>query len=146
MSINLRKSRVKDTVAWIKYPELDGFEVKIKYLSKKDLLALGKRCTVKQMDVQNPGQTKEDIDQDQYRKLVAKEVLLDWKGLTIAGAKVLISLGEDFDDAEEVEATEDNKKLLLEESINFDSWFQNVMSSLTHFRAKKTEEELDNLN
>ena len=147
MAINLKEIVKKETIAWIEYPKIPGFEVKIKYLSKKDLMTLANKCSVKKMDKANPGNFKEEIDLNKYRDIIAREILISWRGLTVrSAAENLIPIEYTEENAEEIiEPTLDNKKAVLEYSAEFDVWINNIMTQLSIFQSSKEQEEVDNI-
>ena len=61
--MDLKSLMVDKKSAWVEYPGLDGFEIEVVNLSRKELLALRKKCTTTKFD-RKTRQAVENIDDE----------------------------------------------------------------------------------
>ena len=60
------KSLMVDTKStWVEYPGLEGFEVQVVNLSRKELVALRKKCTTTKFD-RRSRQPVENVDEEKF--------------------------------------------------------------------------------
>ena len=81
--MELKSLLVDSKTTWVEFPGLDGFEVELANLSRKELVALRKRC------VQNKFNRKtrafeETLDEVKFVKEFAESTVKGWKGLYLA--------------------------------------------------------------
>ena len=77
------KSLLVDTkTTWVEFPGLDGFEVELANLSRKELVALRKRCTQNKFN-RKTRQFEESLDEDKFIKEFNSATVKGWKGLKL---------------------------------------------------------------
>ena len=77
------KSLLVDTkTTWVEFPGLDGFEVELANLSRKELVSLRKRCTQNKFN-RKTRQFEESLDEDKFIKEFTSATVKGWKGLKL---------------------------------------------------------------
>tara|TARA_R100001463_G_scaffold412_1_gene1830 strand:+ start:356 stop:799 length:444 start_codon:yes stop_codon:yes gene_type:complete len=135
--MELKSLLVDSKTTWVEFPGLDGFEVELANLSRKELVALRKRC------VQNKFNRKtrafeETLDEVKFVKEFAESTVKGWKGLKLSYLEDLLLVdlkGQDPDN--ELDWTQENAEQLVENSTEFDNWLNEVVFDLDNFRTKK---------
>ena len=80
------KSLLVDTkTVWVEFPGLDGFEVELANLSRKELVALRKRCTINKFNRKTRA-FEESLDDDRGMLFVFKEE--DYHGMWMKNTKI----------------------------------------------------------
>ena len=135
------KSLIVDSKStWVEFPGLDGFEVELANLSRKELVNLRKRC------VQNKFNRKtrafeETLDEDKFVEEFSKSTVKGWKGLKLGYLEDILLVDISGQDPEMLmDYSEENAKLLVENSQDFDNWLNEVVFDLENFRTQKQEE------
>ena len=77
------KSLLVDTkTTWVEFPGLDGFEVELANLSRKELVSLRKRCTQNKFN-RKTRQFEESLDEDKFIKEFTSATVKGWKGFKL---------------------------------------------------------------
>ena len=130
------KSLLVDTkTTWVEFPGLDGFEVELANLSRKELLALRKKCTQSKFNRKTRA-FEESLDDEKFVKEFSQSTVKGWKGLKLEYLEDLLLVdltGKNKD--EELDFTEDNALQLVENSTEFDNWLNEVVFDLENFRT-----------
>ena len=66
--MNLEELMVDSKAAWMDYPGCDGFEIQVANLSRKELIAMRKKCTTSKWDRKNRIMD-ETLDEEKFVKL-----------------------------------------------------------------------------
>lgn len=121
--------------AWIEFPGCEGFEVEAANLSRKELVALRKRC-IKTKYNRRDHQAEEDLDEDKFVAEFTKATVKNWKGLKLKYLEdlILVELG-DNDPESLLEFTLENAEMLVQNSTEFDNWVNEVVFDLANFRG-----------
>ena len=133
--MELKSLLVDSKTTWVKFTGLDGFEVELANLSRKELVALRKKCTSQKFNRKTRG-FEESLDDDKFVKEFTNSTVKGWKGLQLGYLEdlVLVDLkGQDATTA--LEYTEENALLLVENSSEFDNWLNEVVFDLDNFRT-----------
>ena len=122
--------------AWIEFPGCDGFEVEVVNLSRKELMALRKRC-VKTKFNRTTHQAEEELDDNKFIHEFTKATVKDWRGLKLKYLEelILVELGDNDPEADLVFDLE-NAESLVQNSTDFDNWINEVVFDLANFRGK----------
>ncbi len=132
------KSLLVDTkTAWIDFPGLDGFELELANLSRKELVALRKRSVTNKFD-RKTRIFNEELDETKFVDEFTEATIKGWKGLKLKYLEDLILVdlkGKNPED--EMPYTHENAKVLVENSTEFDNWLNEVVFDLEHFRSKE---------
>jgi len=133
--MELKKLMVDTKSAWMDYPGLDGFQVEVVNLSRKELTALRKRCTTTKFD-RKTRQPVENLDEDKFVSEFSSASVKGWKGLTLRHLETLILIDTgDQDPESEVNYSVDNAEVLVTNSAEFDTWLNEVVFDLDNFRG-----------
>jgi hypothetical protein len=133
--MELKSLLVDSKTTWVEFPGLEDFEVELANLSRKELIALRKRCTANKFNRKTRG-FEEILDDDKFITEFTKATVQSWKGLKLKYLEdlVLVELGTN-DPETLMEYSEDNAKHLVENSNEFDNWLNEVVFDLEHFRS-----------
>jgi len=134
--MKLEELMVDTKSAWIEFPGCDGFEVEVANLSRKELVALRKRC-IKTKYNRRDHQAEEELDEDKFVHEFTKATVKDWKELKLKYLEdlILVELG-DNDPESLLEFTLENAEMLVQNSSEFDNWVNEVVFDLANFRGR----------
>ena len=133
--MELKSLLVDSKTTWVEFPGLDEFEVELANLSRKELVALRKKCTQQKFNRKTRA-FEETLDDDKFVKEFTNSTVKGWKGLQLSFLEdlVLVDLkGQDTSTL--LEYTEENALLLVENSSEFDNWLNEVVFDLENFRT-----------
>ena len=135
--MELKKLVVNVKEVWVDFPGLSGFKIKIANLSRKELLALRKRCTTQKFD-RKTRQLTEVLDEDKFIVEFTEAVVKSWEVLTLAHLETLLLIDtEGKDMEEELPYSKDNAEVLVSSSTEFDTWLNEVVFDLDNFRSQR---------
>ena len=135
--MDLKSLLVDSKTAWVDFPGLDGFSVELANLSRKELVNLRKKCTVNKFD-RKTRIFNEELDENKFLKEFSGACIKGWKGLKLSYLEDLILVdlkGQDVNS--EMEYSEDNAIVLVENSSEFDNWLNEVVFDLDNFRSQQ---------
>tara|TARA_R110002153_G_scaffold68025_2_gene180879 strand:+ start:270 stop:713 length:444 start_codon:yes stop_codon:yes gene_type:complete len=133
--MELKSLLVDSKTTWVEFPGLDGFEVELANLSRKELMALRKKCTQSKFNRKTRA-FEESLDDEKFVKEFSQSTVKGWKGLKLEYLEDLLLVdltGKNKD--EELDFTEDNALQLVENSTEFDNWLNEVVFDLENFRT-----------
>ena len=141
------KSLLVDTkTTWVEFPGLEGFEVELANLSRKELVNLRKRCTTNKFN-RKTRMFEDSLDENKFVDEFTKATVKNWKGLKLGYLEDLVLVDLNNQDKEaELPYDIDNAKHLVENSSEFDNWLNDVVFDLDNFRSResgKTETKTD---
>jgi len=138
--MELKSLLVDSKTTWVEFPGLDGFEVELANLSRKELVALRKRCTANKFNRKTRA-FEEVLDDDKFIKQFTDASVKGWRGLKLKYLEDLLLVDlKDNDPDSEMEYTQDNAMILVENSNEFDNWLNEVVFDLEHFRSAEQRE------
>ena len=133
--MDLKKLMVDTKAVWIDFPGLEGFEVEVANLSRKELNGLRKKCITTKFD-RKTRQAVEDLDEEKFVVEFTNAVIKNWKGLTLEHLETLLLVDiEGQDPKKELEYSEENAETLVSSSSEFDTWLNEVVFDLDNFRT-----------
>lgn len=133
--MELKSLIVDSKTTWVEFPGLDGFEVELANLSRKELIALRKRCTSNKFN-RKTRSFEESLDDNKFIKEFTSSTVKGWKGLKLIYLEDLLLVDLKNNDVEsELEYTLDNAEQLVENSNEFDNWLNEVVFDLDNFRT-----------
>ena len=139
--MELKNLLVDSKTTWVEFPGLDGFEVELANLSRKELIALRKKCTSNKFNRKTRA-FEESLNDEKFVKEFTEATVKGWKGLKLKYLEDLLLVNLEGQDVEkELDYTEDNAKQLVDNSGEFDNWLNEVVFDLDNFR---TVEQGDN--
>ena len=135
------KSLLVDTkTTWVEFPGLEGFEVELANLSRKELVNLRKRCTTNKFN-RKTRMFEDSLDENKFVDEFTKATVKNWKGLKLGYLEDLVLVDLKNQDKEaELPYDLDNAKLLVENSTEFDNWLNEVVFDLENFRSRESGE------
>lgn len=136
--MDLKSLLVDSKTTWVEFPGLDGFEVELANLSRKELVNLRKKCTQSKFNRKTRG-FEETLDDEKFVKEFSEATVKNWKGLKLSYLEDLILVdlkGQNLED--EMEYTLENALVLVENSSEFDNWLNEVVFDLENFRSKQS--------
>tara|TARA_B100001996_G_scaffold136979_1_gene104217 strand:+ start:2155 stop:2607 length:453 start_codon:yes stop_codon:yes gene_type:complete len=132
--MDLKKLVVDTKSTWIEFAGLEGFEVEVANLSRKELNGLRKRCTSSKFS-RKTRMVEETLDEEKFVVEFSRATVLNWKGLTLDHLQTLLLVETgDEDLTKEVEFSVDNAEVLVSQSSEFDTWLNEVVFDLENFR------------
>ena len=133
--MELKSLLVDSKTTWVEFPGLDGFEVELANLSRKELVALRKRCTTNKFNRKTRA-FEESLDDDKFLVEFTNATVKGWKNLKLKYLEdlVLVELGSN-DGNTLLPYTEENAQQLVENSNEFENWLNEVVFDLDHFRS-----------
>lgn len=133
--MELKSLLVDSKTVWVEFPGLDGFEVELANLSRKELVALRKRCTQNKFNRKTRA-FEESLDDNKFVKEFTSATVKNWKGLQLSFLEdlVLVDL-QGQDGKKEMEYSDENAIQLVENSSEFDNWLNEVVFDLENFRT-----------
>lgn len=135
--MELKSLLVDSKTSWVEFPGLEGFEVELANLSRKELQNIRKNCIQNKFN-RKTRQFEESLDDEKFVKEFAEKTVKNWKGLKLKYLEDLILVDLQGQDVEmEMDFTQDNSILLVENSSEFDNWLNEVVFDLENFRGTK---------
>ena len=135
--MDLKSLLVDSKTTWVEFPGLEGFEVELANLSRKELVNLRKRCTTNKFN-RKTRQFEDELNDDKFVKEFTKATVKNWKGLQLGYLEDLILVDlKGQDPKAEMEYSEENAQVLVENSSEFDNWLNEVVFDLENFRSPK---------
>jgi hypothetical protein len=135
--MELKSLLVDSKTVWVEFPGLDGFEVELANLSRKELVALRKRCTQNKFNRKTRA-FEESLDDNKFVKEFTSATVKNWKGLKLNYLEdlVLVDL-QGQDGTKEMPYSIQNALQLVENSSEFDNWLNEVVFDLENFRTSE---------
>ena len=87
--MDLKSLLVDSKTAWVDFPGMDGFEVELANLSRKELVNLRKRCTTNKFD-RKTRMFNEELDETKFVTEFSGATVKGWKGLKLKYLEDLI--------------------------------------------------------
>jgi len=133
--MELKSLLVDSKTTWVEFPGLDGFEVELANLSRKELVALRKKCTQNKFNRKTRA-FEEAMDDDKFVKEFSMATVKGWKGLKLEYLEDLLLVDlSGQDPSSQLDWTEENALQLVENSSEFDNWLNEVVFDLDNFRT-----------
>ena len=133
--MELKSLLVDSKTTWVEFPGLEGFEVELANLSRKELVALRKKCTQNKFNRKTRA-VEETLDDEKFVIEFTQSTVKGWKGLKLGYLEDLVLVDLKNQDVEkELEFSEANAQSLVENSTEFDNWLNEVVFDLENFRT-----------
>lgn len=135
-------SKIKNMIAeqssiWVEYPDIDGFEVNLAYLTREDLMKIRNASLTFKFN-KRTRQREEEIDNDRFLENYAEKAIISWKGLKVKHMPALMPVDISGMDAnEEIEYSNEDAIELLKNSTVFDQFITDTMNDFEQFSKKK---------
>lgn len=133
--MNLSELMVDTKSAWVEYPGYEGFEIELVNLSRPELTSLRKRCLVTKFD-KATRKPVEELNEDKFIAEFTKATIKNWKGFKYKFLEdfLLVDLSK-VDPNSELPYSQENAKLLISNSADFDTWVNDTVFDLDNFRS-----------
>ena len=133
--MELKSLLVDSKTTWVEFPGLKGFEVELANLSRKELVALRKKCTSNKFNRKTRA-FEESLDDEKFVIEFTQSTVKGWQGLQLGYLEDLLLVDLKGNDPEtELEFSEENAQSLVENSSEFDNWLNEVVFDLENFRT-----------
>jgi len=123
--------------AWVEFPGIEGFEVKLAFLPREELTRIKNKATTYKIKA-GFRDKEEEFNSELFVKEFTRACILDWRGLTVGGvsqiAPVVYTTEEEKN--EEVPYTQEDAVALINSSIIFDNWLNGAAFELETFRGR----------
>jgi hypothetical protein len=134
----------KETSTWVEFPDIDGFEVNLRFLSREDLLKIRSASLTYKFN-KRTRQREEEIDNNKFLEGYSEKAIVDWKGLKIKHLPTLLPVDISSMNPEEVvEYSQEEALELLKNSTIFDQFITDTLADFEQFSRKKQEDNSKN--
>ena len=135
--VSLKSLLTPSKTVSIEMPGFEGFEVKLTYLAREELLKLRNR-SVKQVLNKKTRAYEEQLDNDKFLVEYCKAIIKGWKGLKYKYLEELLLVDTSSVDLEdELPYTLENAELLMKNAGDFDNWVSETVGDLENFTKSK---------
>lgn len=134
--MNLSELMVDTKSAWVEHPAYEGLEIELVNLSRPELTALRKRCVTTRFD-KNTRKPVEELNEEKFIAEFTKATIKNWKGFKLKYLEdlMLVDLSS-VDPEKELPYSQEDAKLLVTNSGEFDTWVNDTVFDLDNFRTK----------
>jgi len=140
----IRNLVAKETTTWVEFPDIDGFQVNLRYLTREDLMKIRNQSLTYKFN-KRTRQREEEIDNDKFLDHYAEKAIVGWKGLKVKHLPVLLPVDISSMDANEnIDYSEEEALELLKSSTVFDQFVTDAMNDFEQFSKQKAEENAKN--
>ena len=135
--VSLKSLLTPSKTVSIEMPGFEGFEVKLTYLAREELLKLRNR-SVKQVLNKKTRAYQEQLDNDKFLVEYCKAIIKGWKGLKYKYLEELLLVDTSSVDLEDaLPYTLENAELLMKNATSFDTWVTEAVGDLENFTGSK---------
>ena len=135
--VSLKSLLTPSKTVSIEMPGFEGFEVKLTYLAREEILKLRNR-SVKQVLNKKTRAYEEQLDNDKFLVEYCKAIIKGWKGLKYKYLEELLLVDTSSVDLEdELPYTLENAELLMKNAGDFDNWVSETVGDLENFTKSK---------
>lgn len=115
-------------------PDMKGFKVKLRYMSKDLQEDIRKKATILGFDNRTNAPV-EKLDDDLFYKLYVQNALIGWSGLKLKylDSMVPVNFPAGTDLEQELPFSEENALMLVKNSTNFDVWLTKTINDVAVF-------------
>ena len=140
----IKSTLAKDTSTWAEFPDIDGFEVQLRFVTREDLLKIRSGSLTYKFN-KRTRQREEEVDNDKFLERYAERAIIGWKGLKIKHLPSLLPADiSSLNPEEEIVYSEEEALELLRNSTVFDQFVTDIMNDFEQFSKKKTEDNVKN--
>ena len=135
--VSLKSLLTPSKTVSMEMPGFEGFEVKLTYLAREELLKLRNR-SVKQVLNKKTRAYEEQLDNDKFLVEYCKAIIKGWKGLKYKYLEELLLVDtSEVDLEDELAWTSENAEILMKNSGDFDNWVSETVGELENFTKSK---------
>tara|TARA_Y100001937_G_scaffold125651_1_gene192931 strand:- start:1219 stop:1650 length:432 start_codon:yes stop_codon:yes gene_type:complete len=135
--VSLKSLLTPSKTVSMEMPGFEGFEVKLTYLAREELLKLRNR-SVKQVLNKKTRAYEEQLDNDKFLVEYCKAIIKGWKGLKYKYLEELLLVDtSEVNLEDELAWTHENAEILMKNSGDFDNWVSETVGELENFTKSK---------
>ena len=135
--VSLKSLLTPSKTVSIEMPGFEGFECKLTYLAREELLKLRNR-SVKQVLNKKTRAYEEQLDNDKFLVEYCKAIIKGWKGLKYKYLEELLLVDtSEVDLEDDLAYTQENAEILMKNSGDFDNWVSETVGELENFTKSK---------
>ena len=135
--VSLKSLLTPSKTVSMEMPGFEGFEVKLTYLAREELLKLRNR-SVKQVLNKKTRAYEEQLDNDKFLVEYCKAIIKGWKGLKNKYLEELLLVDtSEVDLEDDLAYTQENAEILMKNSGDFDNWVSETVGELENFTKSK---------
>lgn len=140
----IKSMLVKETSAWVEFPEIEGFEVNLRFVTREDLLKIRAASLTYKFN-KRTRQREEEVDSAKFLEAYAERAIAGWRGLKVKHLPMLLPVDiSSMNTNEDVEYTEEDAVELLKNSPIFDQFITDTLADFEQFSRKKAEDNAKN--
>jgi hypothetical protein len=129
----------KESSTWVIFPEIEGFEVNLRFLTREDLLKIRTASLVFKFN-KRTRQREEEVDSAKFLEAYAEKAIAEWRGLKVKHLPLLLPVDiSSMDPEENIDYSEEEALELLKNSTIFDQFVTDTMNDFEQFSKKKAE-------
>jgi hypothetical protein len=129
----------KESSTWVTFPEIEGFEVNLRFLTREDLLKIRTASLVFKFN-KRTRQREEEVDSAKFLEAYAEKAIAEWRGLKVKHLPLLLPVDiSSMDPEENIDYSEEEALELLKNSTIFDQFVTDTMNDFEQFSKKKAE-------
>ena len=142
-------SKIKNLIAeqssvWVEYPDIDGFEVNLQYLTREDLMKIRNASLTYKFN-KRTRQREEEIDNDRFLENYAERAIVSWRGLKVKHMPALMPVDiSGIDGEDDIAYSNEDAIELLKNYTVFDQFITDTMNDFEQFSKKKAETDTKN--
>ena len=134
----------KETTAWVEFPDIEGFELNLRFLTREDLMKVRNQALTFKFN-KRTRQREEEVDNDRFLENYAEKAIIGWKGLKVKHMPALMPVDiSGMDVEEDIEYSNEDAIELLKNSTVFDQFVTDAMNDFEQFSKKKAETDSKN--
>lgn len=134
--LSLNTLLVPSKTVEVEYPGLEGFKINVSFMSRETLVNIRKKA-VKITFKKN--QPVEELNDKLFLQLYVNEAIKGWSGLKLKYLNELAPVdlsGQNLE--EDLEYSQENALMLMQASVNFDSFISETVTELANFTNSST--------
>ncbi len=140
----LKSMMVKDTSTWVEFPDIPGFKINLRFVSREDLLKIRSASLTYKFN-KRTRQREEEVDSAKFLENYAERAIAGWTGLKIKHLPSLLPVDiSGMNPEEAVEFSEEDAIELLKNSPVFDQFVTDTLNDFEQFSLKKKEDTVKN--
>ena len=129
----------KESSTWVTFPEIEGFEVNLRFLTREDLLKIRTASLTFKFN-KRTRQREEEVDSAKFLEAYAEKAIAGWRGLRIKHLPLLLPVDiSSMDPEENIEYRDEGALEILKNSTIFDQFVTDTMNDFEQFTKKKAE-------
>lgn len=135
---------VKETSTWVEFPDIAGFEVNLRFVTREDLLKIRTASLTYKFN-KRTRQREEEVDSAKFLEAYAERAIADWRGLKVKHLPMLLPVDiTSMNPEESVDYTSEDAVELLKNSPVFDQFVTDTLADFEQFSRKKAEDDAKN--